>query len=895
MKKTLTKIKGHGLPAVCCCSFVLFWHMTSALASSTNSSGTVTSGEYTGDESSTTMERGMRPFFDMVKSFLGIVQPNQITDQSWLNLSEFYRNGEVHLDQFEDWQNWTKYLVGFVVCAAVGVLFFIAMPITGCIFCCCRCCGKCGGRTKQHDPKHAGCKRTSYCTLVLLLNTVTLAGVICAFLSNQLVYEKLRNADNRGPVGKFTETLEHIDGFTNTTVDEIESSILNRFTSAKVQIIDDVRNTANEAVDDVLGNLNATSLIDQTRALSKVVNRTREELSNVAVQLVTLSTNGQWLAGNLTQIANTVDAFCGTTAQCGNYNRQKYRVNANFSDLNDLSSEAQKLANSVNLEAYIRQAEETIDRTKNTTTQSVNDGIDSATDSVNTVETNIRDGIADFRSKVHSSVLDETARVRRELKTTQADITKYSKYLWYGGLGVSSVLLCVVVLYYVGVLFGLCGERPGLGAQCCNTGTGANFLMAGVGFTFLLAWLVMLVCIILFLTGGPLYTELCRYFIRHDPHELKPFNTAVMQAVNFQKGLFGGKDINLNLVDILDGCQKNRPIYNLMKLENMVNLTQYTDLTPLRKELDNLKTATFNIPDITIITSDMNRTINDFATAGLDSIIFQDYYTEINRNLTAGDLHILANNLRNIAYQGSADTSFKVALLAKADELDTLDQTLVAQMKKAVKSLNTSLRFLETQADAKIRPATAALLNNLQTAQDNFNAKKTQLVKTQLDVVIERVLNVADDFIQQMMTDVYENIGQCRPIYDGFYSATDGVCIVVLEPLNGFWFSVGWCLFLCIPCLIFAVKLAGLYRREHDDKVFDDPNYIVYGRDQDTIPLTSMERGRHSAYPSASHGMANSAYRDSYLGPRDRYAPPPYGAHSHSAGSGEMTPPPYPL
>ena len=43
----------------------------------------------------------------------------------------------------------------------------------------------------------------------------------------------------------------------------------------------------------------------------------------------------------------------------------------------------------------------------------------------------------------------------------------------------------------------------------------------GVGVTFLLAWLVMIVCVVLFVTGGPLYTEVCRYFVDHDPQELK--------------------------------------------------------------------------------------------------------------------------------------------------------------------------------------------------------------------------------------------------------------------------------------------------------------------------------------------------------------------------------------
>lgn len=47
------------------------------------------------------------------------------------------------------------------------------------------------------------------------------------------------------------------------------------------------------------------------------------------------------------------------------------------------------------------------------------------------------------------------------------------------------------------------------------------------------------------------------------------------------------------------------------------------------------------------------------------------------------------------------------------------------------------------------------------------------------------------------------------------------LCLFCLILQNAFWFSLGWCLFFFVPCLIFAVKLAGLYRRE-TEKEYDD-------------------------------------------------------------------------
>ncbi|GFO33245.1 prominin-1-a, partial [Plakobranchus ocellatus] len=69
---------------------------------------------------------------------------------------------------------WADYLVGYMVCACLGLLFIVGMPLAGLIFCCCRLCGKCGARPKERESRRATCKRRSYCTVLFILNTVML-------------------------------------------------------------------------------------------------------------------------------------------------------------------------------------------------------------------------------------------------------------------------------------------------------------------------------------------------------------------------------------------------------------------------------------------------------------------------------------------------------------------------------------------------------------------------------------------------------------------------------------------------------------------------------------------------------------------------------------------------
>ncbi|NXC28466.1 PRM1A protein, partial [Campylorhamphus procurvoides] len=69
----------------------------------------------------------------MSHGFLQLVQPNPLP----VEMIDFEQS-KTEFNQ-EDIHELLHYELGFLVCAAIGVLFIIFVPLVGCCFCCCRC------------------------------------------------------------------------------------------------------------------------------------------------------------------------------------------------------------------------------------------------------------------------------------------------------------------------------------------------------------------------------------------------------------------------------------------------------------------------------------------------------------------------------------------------------------------------------------------------------------------------------------------------------------------------------------------------------------------------------------------------------------------------------------
>lgn len=65
------------------------------------------------------------------------------------------------------------YEMGIIICAILGLLFVILMPLVGVCFGLCRCCNKCGGEMHQRQKRNGPCLR-KYFTVSLLVICVVI-------------------------------------------------------------------------------------------------------------------------------------------------------------------------------------------------------------------------------------------------------------------------------------------------------------------------------------------------------------------------------------------------------------------------------------------------------------------------------------------------------------------------------------------------------------------------------------------------------------------------------------------------------------------------------------------------------------------------------------------------
>ncbi|XP_058861769.1 prominin-1-A-like isoform X13 [Acipenser ruthenus] len=803
--------------------------------------------------------------FHLVHTFLHVVQPNpfpqdlitKVAQQKLREVKQEYKKPENIVLTLQA----IYYEIGFIVCASLGVLFVLFMPLVGLCFCMCRCCDNCGGEMHQRQKKNADCRRGCFVTLLFLTSLIISAGVLCAYSANQNLSTQLKGVRKLG-----NSNFRDLKTFVNDTPAQIEY-LANQYNTAKNKVISDLDNIGPllgsrihaqlgkevlPALDGVLG----LAGVKVERSI-KAMRETKEALENVSVSLEVLQEATDSLQVNLineqARLSNTLnDPACsspGVSTTCSDIRRtlSQLSINANFSTLPNVDTELANVKNvlKTDLSNIVQKGYSTFNDTpglvKNQTTNIVS-GIKSILDDIGS-------NITSFSKQI--PVQDILANVTLYLSQSQSYvedyypvIDKYDFYRWMGCIVVCCMVALILTFNFLGLLCGTCGydKHASPTTRGFISNTGGNLLMAGVGFSFLFSWVLMLIVMIAFVVGGNVEKLVCEPFgnralfrVLDTPYLINPY------WKNFLPGfLYQNPEIDLTFEKLYSNCKENKGIYTALQLDNIFNISNYLDTSIYTKDVvDVFEFVNVNLSDMVLLDAKAKQNLLNFTNTGIVSINYDAYLAEINKGVTKVDLLSFANNLEAQADKlpkGALENALKghasSIRFIHGQQVVPLEQAMAAKKYvKARSTLNQSIRFLQ-RTTSDLPNKVNNVISAIDAAQNLITNNASLIITLETKKYMEVMIGYFKQYLNWVKNSMMMEVAACKPVANIVDTVEIVTCSFVVDSLNTFWFGLGCCTVFLIPSIIISVKLAKFFRRMDSEDVYDDI---------ETIPMKTLE------------------------------------------------------
>ncbi|XP_023184462.1 prominin-1-A-like isoform X5 [Xiphophorus maculatus] len=797
--------------------------------------------------------------FHLVHAFLHAVQPNAFPHDLIVKLAK---------DKFgaiqTEYQKAIYYEIGFLICAAVGLLFAILMPVVGLFFCMCRCCDNCGGEMHQRQRKNADCRRGLLGTLLFSTSLVITIGVLCAYAANQNLSSQVKNIRRL-----VNSNMRDLHTFANDTPMQIDY-LISQYATVKNKVNYDLDN-----IGPLLGGRIHVRLDKEVHpALNQVLNmagamrETKEALENVSVSLVVLQEGAGKLHFNLSQVCDSInrtldDPGChdeesdATTAQLCRSIRQslsQLQISANFTRLPNVNPQLEKMKNVVktDLSSVVHRGFSSLNDTPHIVIEQTRSVVNSVQNLVDSVGNNISSFSKAFPLQTClSNFTIFISHAHAKIEDYYPEVDKMDFYRWIGCIALCCMVVLVLAFNYLGLLCGTLGydKHASPTTRGCISNTGGTLLMAGVGFSFIFSWMLMGVLTTIFLAGGNMEKLLCEPF--HTKELFKVVDTPYLinpEWKNFIPGyMYNDSDLELTSESLYSTCKQNKGIYSALRLDKVFNISSFLNTTVFTKDVvRQLENFRIDLRTIILLEAEGKQNLLDFSEAGLSEINYADYLDEVNKGVTVVDVLSFAKELESqtdLMPRGP----LQAALKGHVATLQRIHRQQITPMEQAMSALNQSMRFLERTASDLPNKVTD-VLEAIEAAQHLISQNATLLINQETRKYSATIIGYFNQYIEWVKTSLALEVAPCKPFSNILDTAQIMTCSFLVDSMNTFWMGLGCSTLFLLPSVILAVKLAKYYRRMDTEDVYDDV---------ETIPMKNMEIGNNGYHSESSQGIPN--------------------------------------
>ncbi|XP_028270139.1 prominin 1 b isoform X2 [Parambassis ranga] len=783
--------------------------------------------------------------FHMVHAFLYVVQPNNFPKDLIVKVIQ-QNMGGIKLEEWKKPENvvlllqWIHYQAGFLVCTTVGVVFVVLIPLIAMCFCVCRCCENCGGEMHQRQRKNADCHRGFFTASLVATTIFIILGVLIAYAANHNVTSQIKSTRRL-----INTNLRDLKTFANNTPAQIDY-LTAQYTTAKNKVLSDLDN-----IGPLLGGRIHSQLekevvpsLDTALRMAGAMRETKEALENVSSSLEVLQDGMGKLQASLTEerasLSNTLsDPACTNGAVSPTCNSirstlSQLGVGADFHRLPDVS---QAIANvntvlRTDLSNIVQKGYSSFNDTPRLVKEQTKN-IVSALPRVKGMLDKIGTEIIGFSKMfpVEASLANFTIFLNERQKSIEAlypQMDQMDFYRWIGCVGVLCLVVLVLAFNILGLLCGSCGydKQATPTTRGCLSNTGGNLLMAGVGFSFIFAWVLMAIVTTMFVVGGNVEKLVCEplanrqlFKIIDTPYLVHP------EKKNFLPGmLFQNPNIDLTLGSMYRECYENNGLYHALQLETMFNINSFLNRTVYNKDLAKvLEGVQVDLQDITLLEQAGRDNLINFANSGIGQIDYNAYLAEVNKGVTVVDLLTFSTDLEAQADQLPRG-ALENALKGHASSIRHIHREQVVPLEQAMSTLNQSIKQLQrTSNDLPVKVTN--ILSAIDAAEYLITQNASHVVKQETKAYVQSLVGYFKQYTEWVKNSLTAEVAQCKPISNMVDSMEIVACSFIVDSVNTFWFGLGGCCILLIPSIIFSVKLAKYYRRMDTEDVFEDPSY----------------------------------------------------------------------
>lgn len=277
--------------------------------------------------------------------------------------------------------------------------------------------------------------------------------------------------------------------------------------------------------------------------------------------------------------------------------------------------------------------------------------------------------------------------------------------------------------------------------------------------------------------------------------------------------------INVKVSDVIRQCHSNHSSYKVFHLEKLFNISEIQDY-PRRYNIEELLAEIgkgVQIEKVQILDASATQEIQKMSRSKLSEFDIDKFRDNLNEEITKYNLTEVSLKLAETAAKIPHQLGhLKEKLQFQALQLKLFDNSMVRPMVDSISeilrtttNLDDTLKF----GSSSFPEAIKKFIGETRRAETFINSQGTEFLQGTVENFTRDFMKEINNYLSLVVDKTLEDVGRCGPISNIYNATVVATCNKIVDPINGFWAGVGWCLLLFFPTIILAVKLSSLYQK----------------------------------------------------------------------------------